>query len=408
MNTSQYYIMSDMESARRGFGSPIPWMVALNVIGVNLIAPVLPAYASHFGVGFAAASTLVTVFALARMSLRLTAGSWADRYGSRIVCIGGGAVQTVGALLAVFAPSLSLLLAARAIQGMGSALFGTSINRYLLVITGKAELGRATASFQGGILLGSTIGPLVGGIVAVRFGIFAPFYVQATIAGLLAIVSSQYIRDGALPARAVAGAPTQTRSFRSVLEIRGFKVIMFLGFGLFFLRAGAISVLIPAFADVVLDLSPAMIGFLISLGSIASLIAMPIAGQVADRFGRIPVALAGAFSTAATVTLFGLADSAIGMMVISALLGLGIGLAAVALPTMIGDIAPSGTEGRASAVYRMANDLGWVVGPVTLGLLADSARYGLAFAVAGLPLVMGGAILLRWRQAERDVGLASR
>lgn len=397
-----------MESARRGFGSPIPWMVALNVIGVNLIAPVLPAYASHFGVGFAAASTLVTVFALARMSLRLTAGSWADRYGSRIVCIGGGAVQTVGALLAVFAPSLSLLLAARAIQGMGSALFGTSINRYLLVVTGKAELGRATAGFQGGILLGSTIGPLVGGIVAERFGIFAPFYVQATIAALLAIVSSQYIRDGALPARTDAATPAQTRSFRSVLQIRGFKVIMFLGFGLFFLRAGAISVLIPAFADVVLDLSPAMIGFLISLGSITSLIAMPIAGQVADRFGRIPVALAGAFSTAATVTLFGLADSAIGMMVISALLGLGIGLAAVALPTMIGDIAPSGTEGRASAVYRMANDLGWVVGPVTLGLLADSARYGLAFAVAGLPLAMGGAILMRWRQANGDAGLGSR
>jgi MFS family permease len=382
-------------------------MVALNVIGVNLIAPVLPAYASHFGVGFAAASTLVTVFALARMSFRLTAGSWADRHGSRIICIGGGAVQTVGALLAVFAPSLSLLLAARAIQGVGSALFGTSINLYLLVVTRKADLGKATAGFQGGILLGSTIGPLVGGIVAERFGIFAPFYVQATIAALLAIVSSQYIRDVALPARAAQGMPTQTRSFRSMLEIRGFKVIMFLGFGLFFLRAGAISVLVPAFADVVLDMSPAMIGILISLGSMTSLVAMPIAGHVADRFGRVPVALAGAFSTAATVTLFGLADGVVGMMVISALLGLGIGLAAVALPTMIGDIAPSGTEGRASAVYRMANDLGWVVGPVTLGLLADSSRYGLAFTVAGLPLAIGGAVLVGWGQATRKVGLAS-
>jgi MFS family permease len=125
--------MSNMESARRGFGSPIPWMVALNVIGVNLIAPVLPA-----------------------------------------------------------APSLSLLLAARAIQGVGSALFGTSINRYLLVVTRKADFGKATAGFQGGILLGGTIGPLVGGMVAERFGIFAPFHVQATIAV-------------ALPARAAQG-----------------------------------------------------------------------------------------------------------------------------------------------------------------------------------------------------------
>lgn len=75
---------------------------------------------------------------------------------------------------------------------------------------------------------------------------------------------------------------------------------------------------------------------------------------------------------------------------------------------MLGDIAPSGTEGRASAVYRMANDLGWVVGPVTLGLLADSSKYGLAFAVAGLPLAIGGAVLLRWRPTTGKIRLTSR
>ena len=41
-------------------------MVALNVIGVNLITPVLPSYATHFGVGITAASFLITIFALAR------------------------------------------------------------------------------------------------------------------------------------------------------------------------------------------------------------------------------------------------------------------------------------------------------------------------------------------------------
>ena len=135
--------MSDMKSALRGFRSPIPWMVALNVIGVNLIAPVLPSYAGHFGVGFAAASTLVTVFALARMSFRLTAGTLADRLGSRLICAIGGTVQAAGALIASFAPELGVLLVARGMQGIGSALFGTSVNRYLLVETDKAELGSA-------------------------------------------------------------------------------------------------------------------------------------------------------------------------------------------------------------------------------------------------------------------------
>ncbi len=386
--------MSDMKSALRGFRSPIPWMVALNVIGVNLIAPVLPSYAGHFGVGFAAASTLVTVFALARMSFRLTAGTLADRLGSRLICAIGGTVQAAGALIASFAPELGVLLVARGMQGIGSALFGTSVNRYLLVETDKAELGSAVAGFQGGILIGSTIGPLIGGFVAEQYGIFAPFYVQAVVAATLAGVSIRYIRD---TGRRVAAQAAPKRSIRSLLALHGFKVVMLVGFGLFFVRAGAINVLLPAFADDVLAMSPTRIGAIISLSSVVSLLVMPIAGQLADSHGRIPVALAGTFGTAASVGLFGLATSTTGIVAVSAVIGIGIGFASVALPTMIGDLAPEGTEGRASGVYRMANDMGWVFGPITLGLLADTSRYGLAFLVAGLPLLIGGFALQRLR-----------
>lgn len=369
-------------------------MVALNVIGVNLISPVLPSYAAHFGVGFAAASTLVTVFAMARMSMRLTAGSLADRIGSRFVCALGGTVQAVGALVAAFAPGLGILLLARGIQGTGSSLFGTSVNRYLLVQTDKAELGTAVAGFQGGILIGSTIGPLIGGIVADRFGIFAPFYVQAGVATMLAIVTFSVIRDTGRKAPTKKAA---TQSVRSLLAIRGFKVLMLLGFGLFFIRAGAVNVLLPAFSDDVLAMSPTKIGGIISVSSIVSLIVMPFAGHLADSLGRMPVALIGALGTAISVAMFGLAQSVAGVLLVSGIVGVGMGFASVAMPTMIGDLAPEGTEGKVSGVYRMANDMGWIVGPVTLGLLADSSQYGLAFLLAGLPLFIGGLVLFRFR-----------
>jgi MFS family permease len=389
-------------------------MVALNVMGVNLIAPVLPAYASHFGVGFGAASTVVTVFAISRMSLRVTAGTLADRHGSRLVCTAGGLTQATGALLAAVSPGFAVLLVARAVQGAGSSLFGTSINRYLLVVTDKAELGRATAGFQAGILIGVTIGPLIGGVAAEQFGIFAPFYFQAAIALLLAGVSASYVRDGRdHHVRADRGAtrPTSAYTFRALIRIRGFRLLMFLGFGLFFVRAGAINVLVPAFADDVLGLSPSEIGAVISVGSIVSLLVIPVAGHLADAVGRVPVAIAGACMTAVCVALYGLAQGVVGLLVVSGILGIGIGLAAVAMPTMIGDIAPAGTEGRASGVYRIASDMGWVVGPTTLGLLADSSHYGIAFFVAGLPILVGGLLLTRSKtlrnldQTVRDTGV---
>lgn len=389
--------MSDV-SKRSLIGSPIPLMVALNVIGVNLITPVLPSYASHFGVGITAASFLITVFAVARMSFRLPAGSLSDRYGSRVVCVGGGLVQACGALLAAVAPGLGVLLVARAIQGVGSALFGTSVNRYLLVVTDKQDLGRSIAGFQGGILLGGTIGPLIGGVVAQQLGIFAPFYVQAGVALALAGVSAIVITgDGATPSAARISAPRAT--LRSILAVPGFRVVMLSGFSLFFVRAGAINVVVPAFADDVLALSPAQIGAVISLGSVVSLLVMPVAGTLADSIGRWQVAVAGALTTAGTVALYGLVDDALQLYVVAAFTGVGIGLVAVALPTMIGDIAPLGTEGRASGVYRMANDMGWIFGPVTLGFLAERSHYGLAFIVAGVPFLFAAAMLARSRSS---------
>jgi MFS family permease len=367
-------------------------MVALNVMGVNLIAPVLPAYAAHFGVGFAIASSLLTSFALARMSLRLVAGRLSDRHGSRRVCAGGGLIQATGALLAGFAPTIGVLLAARLVQGWGSAMFGTSINRYLLVTTEKGELGRATAGFQGGILIGSTIGPLVGGVIAQTLGIFAPFFFQTGVALLLATVSARNIRDDGWGSSAQPAPVGQ--SIRSVLALDGFKVIMLLGSGLYLIRAGATNVLMPAFADDVLGMSPSQIGAMISLGSVVSLLVMPMAGRLADSIGRPPVALAGAFWAAAAIAMYGLAERGLHIALVAAATGMGVGLLAVALPTMIGDIAPKGTEGLASGVYRIANDMGWVLGPIALGLLADSSRFGLGFIIAGIPLLIGAATLL--------------
>ena len=394
--------MPDMGSPRRFATSPIPWAVALNVIGVNAIAPVIPAYAAHFGVGVALTSTVITAFAVARMSVRLVAGRLADRHGSRRISASGGAIQAGGALIAAFAPNIGILLGARAIQGTGSAMFGTSIYRYMLVTTEKEDLGRATAWYQAGILIGTTVGPLLGGMVADLFGIFAPFYLQMVLASVVAVVSLRFLGESTID----DDTPEQPlgRSIVSLLRIDGFMVLLLLGFGLFFIRAGATNVLVPVFGDESLGLSASLIGAIISLGSVVSLVAMPIAGRVADTVGRVPVALAGAFVAALAVAGYGLTGTTVQLALVAATVGLGTGLSEVAVPTMVGDAAPRGAEGIVSAVYRISSDLGWVVGPIALGLLADSGRFGLAFVVAGAPLFLGGVILAVRRNAGTEAG----
>jgi len=394
--------MSDMSLAK---APTIAWLVSLNVIGVNLIAPVLPSYAAHFSISITVASALVASFAFSRMLLRVPAGRLSDARGSRVICAAGGVVQALGALLAALAPGFGLLLVGRMLQGAGSSLFGTSANRFLLVTTEREQLGRATAWFQAGILAGNTIGPLLGGVVAEVAGIWAPFWVQAALAFGLTVVSLIAIRE---PERrgAVPTPDTAAVSARMLFGMSGFPVLMVMAFGLFFVRAGAFNVAVPAFGDAVMSLSPAQIGLVVSLGSIVSLGLLGPAGRIADKRGRRPVAIVGVFGLAAAVAALGLTRSFVAFAAVSALTGIGMGLTSVALPTMVGDLAPPGTEGMASGLFRMANDLGWVVGPFVLGALADRDLYSTAFVVSGLPLAFGGMWFVFRSRSAGTAGVA--
>jgi MFS family permease len=104
--------------------------------------------------------------------------------------------------------------------------------------------------------------------------------------------------------------------------------------------------------------------------------------------------MAGVVAVAASVALYATTTSLWGLLAVSALVGLTVGVASVPLPTMVGDLAPEGTEGVAAGVFRMANDLGWIVGPLVLGAMADGGLWALGFVVAGVPLLVAGLLFL--------------
>ena len=137
--------------------------------------------------------------------------------------------------------------------------------------------------------------------------------------------------------------------------------------------------------------------FLTMLGvvfGVASVVAMLPTGRLVDRVGRKPVTLAGVVLVAASVALYGTTSSLWGLLAVSGLAGLTVGLASVPLPTMVGDLAPDGAEGIAAGVFRMANDVGWIVGPLVLGAMADAALWGWGFVVAGVPLLLSGFVFV--------------
>ncbi|MCB2222759.1 MAG: MFS transporter [Actinobacteria bacterium] len=365
--------------------------IALTVMNMTLIVPVLPDFADHFGVSLAAAAAMVSVFAGGRLVFRFWGGIGADRFGARRVSVIATVVVGACAAWAALLDSFWPVLGVRLVQGMAVGMIGVATNQYLLRTTPRQHLGRATAVFQTGIVAGASVGPLAGGVLADLGGLWAPFWAQAVLS--LALVPVILL--------VMSAGETEVRTVRSSLHMAGallrrpvFLGVMLLGFTLFFLRAGAANALLPAYGDEVAGLSPTAIGFVVSAATFTSVLAMIPAGRLVDRVGRKPVMLTGVVAVTATVALYGTVSSFWGLIGVSCLTGLTVGLASVPPPTMIGDLAPPGSEGIAAGVFRMSSDLGWIVGPLALGAMADAGRWGLGFVVAGVPLLAAGALFL--------------
>jgi MFS family permease len=71
------------------------------------------------------------------------------------------------------------------------------------------------------------------------------------------------------------------------------------------------------------------------------------------------------------------------------------GFAGVAPAAMVADLAPRNLSGTAVGMFRFAGDLGFVLGPVLTGLVADAAGYVPAFLVAAAPLLLVLALAVR-------------
>src|SRR5919109_328845 len=83
----------------------ISLMTLVIMLGSSVISPVLPLLAQDFGVSYAGAGVLVSVFALGRIPFSFIGGAMVDRWSPRFVAMSGAALVTVSAALSALAQS---------------------------------------------------------------------------------------------------------------------------------------------------------------------------------------------------------------------------------------------------------------------------------------------------------------
>jgi EmrB/QacA subfamily drug resistance transporter len=154
------------ESRRRGWTLAIVSIGLFMVVLDNLVVSVaLPSIHRDLGASIQALEWTVNAYVLSYAVLLLTGAALGDRYGRKRMFMAGIALFTASSAAAALAPSIDLLIAARAIQGVGAAIATPLTLTLLADAFPPARRGMALGIWSGVSGIAVALGPLVGGAV---------------------------------------------------------------------------------------------------------------------------------------------------------------------------------------------------------------------------------------------------
>ncbi|MPZ98179.1 MAG: MFS transporter [Dehalococcoidia bacterium] len=360
----------------------------LVMAGQGVVGPVLPLFADQFGVSTAVIGLTLSTFALARLILNVPLGVLSDRYGRRMLLISGPLVTAVGMIGSGFSQDIAQLLAWRFVAGAGSAMYMTGAQIYLADISTPGNRARYIGTNQAALLLGVSIGPGVGGLIAEVWGLRTPFYVvgaAALIATVYAYIRLPETRDRALAQAAEDaadrerdGAPEAPRGrvWLAMVTSRDFAAVSLVTMSIFFTRTAARQTLLPLLVAARFDFSAGAIGLLFTGMAFLNMVLIAPAAWIADRFGRKWAIVPSGFATAGGLLLVGYAPTVPLLLFGATVLAIGTSIAGPAPAAYAADIAPPHLRGLAMGLYRSSGDIGFMLGPPLLGALADATSYG--------------------------------
>jgi len=171
---------------------------SLSFVEGSVLNVALPAIRASYGAGAADVQWVVNAYLLPLSALLLLGGALGDRYGRRRLLLIGTGLFAVASLLAALAPSLEILLAARAAQGVGAALLLPNSLALLNAAYDGEKRGRAVGIWAAAGAASAAIAPLIGGWLVDTVGWPAIFFINLPLAAgamLLAVMFVSESRD---------------------------------------------------------------------------------------------------------------------------------------------------------------------------------------------------------------------
>jgi len=420
----------------------------------------LPTLAQAFGATFAQAQWIVLAYLLTITAAIVSAGRLGDLLGRRRLLIAGIALFTLASLGCGLAPSLALLVAARALQGLGAAVMLALTVAMVGETLPKDRTGSAMGLLGTMSAIGTTLGPSLGGVLMAGLGWRSIFLVNVPLGLVNLWLARRWLprprpvaeaaRPGfdipgtvALAATLVAYALAMTSRHFGLLAVAAAGSALFVAVEsrsaaplvrLAMLRDPALGASLATSALVAtvimttlvvgpfylarsLGLPAAVVGVVLSAGPLVSALTGAPAGRLVDRLGAARMTftgllgmLAGAGALASVPARFGVAGYVGSVVVMTA----GYATFQAANNTALMSRVDAAQRGVASGMLSLSRNLGLITGASAMGAVfaaatgpatADPAAvaFGLraTFAVGALLIALALAIAARGRTLVR-------
>lgn len=373
-------------------------VAALAYASVGAVLQVLPPFFDELGREFEASRTLIglsmTAFLAPVAGFSWLLGAMVDRHGPSRVGRWGFLLLLVGAAATAVAPSLGVLLAGRAVAGLGGGMVLVATLKLLAIRVPGARLGRAFGIFVAGLPVGT-------GIAFDLLNRLPAWRLSAAVAGALVLPAGLAFMGLDGPATSTTTARTRHQDL-AVLSAQPALLPLALLVLLGYAAIIAFTTWAPTRLVAYGGLASSTASLIASVLLVVDIPFAPLWGRVSDAVGRRkPFVVASFLVYGIGAFLVPIAARAGVLPLVLVVTAMGIGCAMFFPATLALPQGMVGEEvlGAAYGAFLTAQALGMVLGPLFLGLVFDGAATPVGFFVIGGIAAVGFATSLRLETA---------
>jgi MFS family permease len=367
-------------------------------MGVGFIGPLLPLYARELGATGLRLGMIFSGFAIARFLLTPFIGRASDRFGRKVFLACGLAAFSGFSLLYLWASSAAELILVRSLHGIAAGMVIPIAQAYIGDISPDGKESTSMGTFTVALFTAFGIGPLIGGTLADRFSMSAPFYVMGILSGVAFLIILIFLPEmGIHKEKWKKRAPVRDVLAHSVvLALVVFRVTSAFG-------RGVVVPFLPFVAES-RGANLSMIGVLLATHILlAGLLQIPF-GRLADRVSKPLLMILGMVGSAITIFAIPYCKTVTHLFFLQTATGV---VSAIGFPAAIGMAALAGKKfhgmGTVMAVFNSGMSIGLILGPLGGGFFEGIFGLDFVFKGGSLIMIVGlGAYLVLMRRSYQS------